>query len=155
MVICFATAIKEKKTTTTTNKQKMLNISRFTFSFSFCVISDVILKVFKWSGLNTLMPHNTKLNASTYTLQQENNKAKQYLAFSFQEKLISTLFMYKNLHSHKPYCWPPKMLRAKDDGTAQGNDGAVWLVDVYPRPSHHPLRVAFSAISNKAYNRHR
>ena len=43
------------------------------------------------------------------------------------------------------------MPRAKDDGTAQGNDGAAWLVDVYPRPSHHPLRAAFSAISNKAY----
>ena len=43
------------------------------------------------------------------------------------------------------------MLRAKDDGTAQGNYGATWLVDVYPGSSHHPLREAFSAISNKAY----
>ena len=43
------------------------------------------------------------------------------------------------------------MPRAKDDGTAQGSYGAAWLVDVYPGPSHHPLRAAFSAISNKAY----
>ena len=43
------------------------------------------------------------------------------------------------------------MPRAKDDGTAQGNYGAAWLVDASPGQSHHPLRAAISAISNKAY----
>ena len=43
------------------------------------------------------------------------------------------------------------MLRARGDGTAQGKYGVVWLVVIYPEQSHHPLRTAFSAISNKAY----
>ena len=33
---------------------------------------------------------------------------------------------------YKPYCWSPKMPRAMDDWTAQGNNGAAWLVDAHP-----------------------
>ena len=56
---------------------------------------------------------------------------------------VMTPFFQASRHSvtyqcaaHKPYCWSPKMQRAKDDGTAQGNNGAAWFVDVsFPRPS--------------------
>ena len=43
------------------------------------------------------------------------------------------------------------MPHTRDDGTAQGKYDVVWLVFIYPEPSHHPLQAVFSAISNKAY----
>ena len=43
------------------------------------------------------------------------------------------------------------MPRAKDFGTAQGKHQPITWHRSYPEPSRHPLRAAFSAISNKAY----